>query len=193
MRYLLIVTLSSLAVACVSPGPPPGALTVITTPEIRYEPYSAEVLASPALQAIIAQCEARGWSDCDKSVEPTDDLRVFDRTKHSAVHTIVILSELTANRSYEAGWKLFDPRGELQSRYSFSADTPASWQASYTLDFRFSWSPINPQTWTLGRWRIEITVNGQLEAERSFEVIGSGVAFNVPRGLLNSPLTLLRI
>ena len=145
------------------------------------------------MQAVIAQCEALGLLNCGKNAEPVDDLRAFDRTKHSVVYTFIILSGLTANRSYEVGWTLLDPRGELQSRHSLSIETPRNWQYSYTLDIRRNWFPTNPQTWALGRWRIEITVNGQLEAERTFEVIGSGEAFNVPRVLLNSPLTLLRI
>ena len=185
MKYLLAITLSALAVACASLGPSPKNLSVVISSGFKETPLSAEVLADPAVQAVIAQCEADG-EPCDTDVDPVDDLRVFDRTLHSRVITFVSLSGLIANRTYEAGWTLFDPRGELQARFSSVFRAPANWPPSYSMDFRFFWYPVSPETWAVGRWRIEITINGQLEAERSFEVIGSAEAVNAPHKLFHS-------
>ncbi len=185
MKYLLTITLSALAVACASPGPSPKSLSVVISSGFKEEPLSAETLADPAIQALIAQCEAAG-EPCEADFNPVDDLRVFDRTIHSRVMTFITLSGLIANRTYEVGWTLFDPRGELQARSSSVIRAPANWPPSYTMVFRFFWYPVSPETWAVGRWRIEITINGQLEAERSFEVIGSADAVNTPHKLFHS-------
>ena len=186
MKYLLAITLSALAVACASPGPSPQDLSIVISSGLKETPMSDLELADPAIQAFIAQCEAAGTKFCDTKHGPVDDLRVFDRTIHSQVNTFVVLSGLIANRTYEVGWTLFDPRGELQSRKFDVYRTPANWPPSHSVVSWFRWYPVSPETWAAGRWRIEITINGQLEAERSFEVIGIGEALNAPQTLFPS-------
>jgi hypothetical protein len=159
-----------LAIACASPGDSPGSVTVFLTSAVDKRPYSAKELAIPAIQEIIEACKKKGLSDCETNDEPVDNRSEFDRAIHGKVMTVVKLSALQANRLYKVDWKLFDPNGQLVSRYSLSLPTSEGWDPSYSLNYQINWTPPDQASWQLGRWRIDIFVNGQLETQRSFNV-----------------------
>ena len=160
-------------VACATAGPQPRGVTVVLTSDLKFEPLSSEELADPNVQAIINQCEELGGSHCNEIWEEIDNRNQFSRDKHENVYTVVHLSGLHANRTYTIEYRLYNPRDELQERHTVPLHMPPSWTLSDTQSTYFVWSPVDPAAWPLGRWRVEIFVNGQLETERSFDVVAN--------------------
>ena len=171
LKRLTSVLIALGLVACTTPTPQPQGVTVILTSGIQTRPYTGEELAIPALQESIIYCEQQGWENCDSSESPVDNRSEFSRTEHSEVNTLVQLSGVKANQSYTVEWKLYNPNGDLFRRYTLQQSTPTHWHSSYTLDYWFNWEPIDQASWQLGRWRIELFVNGVLEVERSYDVV----------------------
>lgn len=158
-------------VACMGPTAPPQTIGVILTSGVATRPYTAEELAIPALRESIRLCQRRGRKNCDVKRSAVEDLREFNRAAHSELIALVQLSGLQENRSYEVELKLYNPDSDLARRVAFSQSTSTAWHPSYALDYWFNWKASKPAWWWLGRWRIEVLVNGRLEAERSFHVV----------------------
>jgi hypothetical protein len=74
-------------------------------------------------------------------------------------------------RRYTVGFRLFDPKGEMRARHTMFYDVPRHLQPSFEWQPHITWSPQDPRNWDLGRWRVEIAVNGKVEATRTFEVV----------------------
>ena len=172
--FPLLVLLA--VVACATAGPPPRGVNVVLTSGLEFEPIPPEQLAFPRIQALIKQCEEVGGGHCNEHWKPIDNRVQLSRNKHEAVYTVIDLYGLQGNRTYTIEHRLYNPNDELQGRHSVVLHLPPSWELSDTQNTYFVWSPADPATWPLGRWRIEIFVNGQLETERSFEVVGNGSA-----------------
>ena len=171
-------------IACATPGPQPGGVTVVLTSDLIFEPHSPEELADPSLQAIIKQCEEMGSPRCTESWQEVDNRSQFSRDKHENVYTVIHLSGLRRNHTYTIEYRLYDPNAELQARLTIALLMPPSWTLADTQSTYFVWSPIDTANWMLGRWRVELLVNGQLETERSFNVVENGSAkLELPRRL----------
>ena len=158
-------------VACATPGPQPQGVTVVLTSGLKYEPLSPEQLADPNTQAIIKQCEELGSLRCKETWQEIDNRNQFSRDEHEAVYTAIHFYGLRGNRTYTIVYRLYGPNDELQERYTIPMHMPPSWPLAERRSIFFVWFPVDPAIWPLGRWRVEVFVNGQLETERSFEVV----------------------
>jgi len=178
-RYMVVFTLAILT-GCAKlppsgtasiPGSPPRTVEIRLGSRVQHTPYSAEDLASPAIQSIIAECERQGGVNCRETTELTDFQTRFVRTQDDMVVAILILGGLESNRDYTLRYKLFDPNGDMRTRLVYSSHIPPSFPVNGTITAHFNYVPPNPSTWQLGSWRIEIAVNGQVVGERTFEVV----------------------
>jgi len=179
-RYLAISTLAFLT-GCAElppsgtvsvPGSPPRTVVILLGSQIQRVPYSPEELADPAIQSIIAECERQGATHCRQPTELANVRTKFDRAQDDMVAGVVILGGLESNRDYTVRFKLFDPNGDTRMRATISVHIPPSFPAQGTIQPNFCWVPPDPSTWQLGSWRVEVAVNGEVEGERTFEVVG---------------------
>jgi hypothetical protein len=178
-RYLALCTVALLT-ACAelspsrggsAPGAPPQRVAIELTSQVQYTPLPPEVLGRPGVQAAIAQCEHQGWERCREFKKPADSRTYFVRTQDEQVFVFVKLGGLEPDRAYEVRFRLFDPEGNMRMRVSTPFHIPSGALPDFNLDFVFQWGPPDPSTWQLGRWRVEVAVNGQVEGERTFEVV----------------------
>lgn len=161
-------------------GHRPGIISVTLTSEIRSRPYSPETLSRPDVTAAIAMCEQMFGSEghCRIDTTPGAELDRFTREEHERVYVFVVLRDLQPGRLYEVSSRWFGPDGGVTARASKRLTVPDSAKPSLSLDLQF-WSAL--RTMRPGRWRVEIAVNGEVEADRTFEVIGSTRAQGPPR------------
>ena len=178
-RYMVVFTLAVLT-RCAKlppsgtafiPGSPPRTVEIRLGSRVQHTPYSPEDLANPAIQSIIAECERQGGVNCREYTELANFQTRFVRTQDDRVVTILILGGLESNRDYTVRYKLFDPKDGMRARLVYSCHIPPSFPVNETITVHFNYVPPNPSTWQLGSWRIEIAVNGQVEGERTFEVV----------------------
>ena len=64
-----------------------------------------------------------------------------------------------------------DPKGEVRARVTYVYDIPRTFPEAYLINIQFTYSPVDPPNWELGRWQVEVTINGAAEGERTFEVV----------------------
>lgn len=158
--------------ACAAPGAPPQGVRIALTSSVETRPYTAEELAHPAMRQMMELCKTGGWGDCDTRTVPVDDRNEFDRTVDGGVNIFIELTGLQPDSIYRIELKVYNPNGDLTGRVSLSRSTPRIWQPLHAIQFLGHWAPVNQASWQLGRWRIEVFVNGRLEVERSFDVVG---------------------
>lgn len=155
-------------------------MSVTLTSGVIRTPYTETELANPAIQKVVEDCyrtvgKARTDAsiDCTSRTLPADDRTQFDRTVDDRVSTLVTLRGLQAGRTYEVKWILVDPDGNQRSFLSLPINVPSEWRINYELYYTFDWTPPDPSSWQLGRWKIDILVNGTRELERFFMVVAS--------------------
>jgi len=153
------------------PGAPPQNIAIKLASQIEYKPISPEVLDNPAVQSLIAQCEQKGGEHCREETGPANSRTKFVRTQDDTVWAFVYIGGLERDRDYTVRIRLFDPERNMRQRMITSMHTPTVLPPDFTVNFYFSWAPPDPATWQLGKWRIEIAVNGQVEIERTFHVV----------------------
>jgi len=153
------------------PGAPPQSIGLELASQVEYKPYPPEVVKNPAVQWLIAQCEQQGGGHCREDTVPANSRTKFVRTQEDTVWAFVSLGGLESERDYAVRLCLFDPEGNMRWRMIFSMHTPRVLPPNFTVTVNYSWSPPDPAAWQLGKWRIEITVNGQVETERTFQVV----------------------
>lgn len=153
------------------PGASPKFISLELASQAEYKPYSPEVLASPAAQSLIAQCEQQGGGHCREDTVPANSRTKFVRAQDDKLWAFVYIGGLEWNRDYAVRFRLFDPDRNLRARAIAQIHTPSTLPPDFTATFHFSWAPPDPPRWQLGQWRIEIAVNGQVEVERTFLVV----------------------
>ena len=172
-RYISFVTLAILVAGCDEQsrqGAPPRFVEILLTDEMVYEPYPSEALADPTIQAAIAECERQGYEHCREDRVPGASRTKFVREQHTEVIIYLNLGGLEADRDYDAQFRVFDPDGFVRAKISAPFHTPSGFTLDKQLNFGVHWSPENPSTWQLGRWRVEVVINGRVEVERYFDV-----------------------
>src|SRR5262249_59943954 len=98
--------------------------------------------------------------------EPGDE---YSPDEHDRVHVCVTLAVIESGSSYETRIRWFGPDGGVAARMTERYITPQGFSGlSINLDFWADVKKLKP-----GRWRVEVAVNGEVEAERTFEGIGS--------------------
>jgi hypothetical protein len=153
------------------PGAPPQNISLELASQAEHTPLPPEVLSDPVIQPVIAQCEQQGGMHCRESTGPANSRTKFVRTQDDKLIAFVKLGGLEWNRDYAVRFRLFDPDGNMRSRSIFSQHIPSAFPPDGTLDFAFFWTAPDPIAWQLGKWRVEIAVNGQVEVERTFLVV----------------------
>jgi hypothetical protein len=112
-----------------------------------------------------------GGSHCREKSVPVDPLTRFVRTQDKEFIAYVTLGGLEADRDYAISARWLDPRGNMAQRATGTIHTPLEFPPNFYLNYRLRFTPSNPSTLELGRWRVEITVNGQVEGEHIFDVV----------------------
>lgn len=165
--------ISALLAACATvpdrarPELRPQFVLVELTSQITYAPFSTEELADPVLKAAMALCEKQGFRHCRERPTPADSRTQFSRTRDERVFAHVTLGGLRPEREYECAVRWIGPDGGVRARLAHALRTPAGIYQGFYYNCTFDWRSL-PE---LGRWRVEIAINGQVEGERSFEVI----------------------
>jgi hypothetical protein len=127
-------------------------------------------MLDPRIKAAIAACGRSGETDCGSRAIPGDSRDRFSRDEHERVHVFIVLADVEWGRSYEVRVRWFGPDGGVSARFTKRALTPELAVPGYTLSADF-W--VVTKTMRPGRWRAEVAVNGEVEAERTFEVVAS--------------------
>lgn len=172
VRYLGI---SALLAACAAvpdrarPEVRPRLVVVELASQITYAQFSTEELADPATRAAIASCEKQGFSRCHERRKPADSRTQFSRTRDERVFAHVTLGGLHPEQDYECAVRWIGPDGGVRARLARTLRTPAGIPQDFVYNCTFDWRLRDSLT-ELGRWRVEIAINGQVEGDRSFEV-----------------------
>jgi hypothetical protein len=148
-----------------------GVVTIVLTASVRREPLSATDLADSETAAAVASCErSGGGTSCKEHWVLGDPQDRFSRDANERLHVVVALTDLEPRRRYECTIRLFDPDGGLVARLTKRLQSPDSVHPKHRMTFVF-----DSATGTMrpGRWKVEIAVNGDVEGERTFEVVGS--------------------
>src|SRR5262249_19892085 len=107
---------------------------------------------------------------CERETTPGRERDRFSPDEHERVYAFVVLQDLEPARSYEISARWYGPDGGVAARATKRLIVPQAAKPSFTIELYF-WSAA--KTLKPGRWRVEITINGDVEANRAFEVIGS--------------------
>jgi hypothetical protein len=155
------------------PGAPPKIISLELASQVEHKPYPPEVLSNPIMQSVFAQCEQQGGIHCREDTVPVNSRTKFARPQDDKFCAFVKLGSIERNRDYAVRFRLFDPDSNIRVRSFYSQHIPSAFPLNATANFTFFWTPPDPTAWQLGKWRIEIAVNGQVEIERTFKVIES--------------------
>ena len=158
-------------------GGRPGVVTVLLTSSVRWEPRSREQMLEPRVKAAIAACEQSGETGCGSRAIPGEPREQFSQSENERVHIFVTLGDVEPGRSYEMRVRWFGPDGGVTARMTKRLFSPELALPGFVLtgDFWLEVRTIRP-----GRWRVEIAVNGEVEADRTFEVVASARAHGAP-------------
>ena len=154
-----------------NPGAPPQSVTIITTSAMTHTPNSDKDLAHPVVQSVIAQCEAAGGVHCRADSDPADVRSQFVQGEDKRVITYMELRGLEPERDYEITWRLFDPEGQQVSRTYHVLHIPKGSKPKKAIHFSFPWVLPEAAKWAIGRWRVEVTINGRVEGERTVDIV----------------------
>lgn len=154
-----------------TPGSPPKLIYLELASQVEYKPYPPEVLSNPVWQSIFAQCEEQGGKHCREQTVLANTRTKFVRKQDDKLFAFVQLGGVKGNREYTVRFRLFDPDGNLRARANLSQHIPSPFPPDAFANYQFNWTPPHPTAWQLGKWRIEIAVNGQVEVERTFLVV----------------------
>jgi hypothetical protein len=147
----------------------PGLVMVLLTPSVQWAPRAPEEMLEPAVEAAVAACERSRGTRCGERATPGEARARFSRDENERVHVFVVLGDIEAGASYEIRVRWLGPDGGVAARMAMRLRTPEPTLHAATLTADF-W--LDAKTMRPGRWRAEVAVNGEVEAERTFEVIG---------------------
>ncbi len=94
----------------------------------------------------------------------------FRRSQSGRVTALVILGGVQPDRSYEVSIRWFDPQGNLVKRLTMPLHIPSQFAPGYSADLWFHYAYSDASQIPLGRWRVELIINGMVEGETSFQV-----------------------
>lgn len=193
-RQIAGVCIAALSAGCASAatsrtgdmpvGSRPGAVSVLLTSSVRWEPRSREEMLEPAVKAAVAACERSGWTGCGSRAIPGEPRDQFSRDEHERVHVFIVLADVEPGRSYEIRVRWLGPDGGVAARVTKRVFSPEPAPPGFTLTADF-W--VEVRTIRPGRWRVEVAVNGDVEADRTFEVVASARAHGWPHASLRRP------
>lgn len=149
----------------------PGRVTGALTNEIRYEPYSAEMLANPITQATIRKCQQAGLGHCAEHWLPGDPVTSLTIGVDKKAIASFVSTQLPPGAAFNTTCRIVDPSGRavrtshLRDRVPASVSKDAFHRATCFLDIR-------PEM-TTGRWSAEFEVNGQTMSTLHFEVLSA--------------------
>ncbi len=148
-----------------------GVVTVMLTGSAKRETLSEAELTDASTAAAVASCErSGGGTGCRERWTTGEPQDRFSRDANERLHVVVVLADLEPRRRYECSLRLFGPDGGMYVRATKRLESPQLIHSSLRLTFVFesATGAMRP-----GRWKVEITVNGEVEGERMFEVVGS--------------------
>jgi hypothetical protein len=146
-------------------------MTVVLTATVERRPYSSAELADTITAGAVAECERMGGgTPCRDIRTPGEPQDRFSRDSNERVYVFVTLKNLEPRRSYECRARFFGPDGGVFARVTQRMLTSDRLPLSYELFVIFE---SGTRAMRPGRWKVEVAVNGEVEAERTFEVIGS--------------------
>jgi hypothetical protein len=130
------------------------------------------------MKAAIAACERSGETACGSRAIPGEPREQFSQSENERVHVFVTLGDVEPGRSYEMRVRWIGPDGGVTARMTKRLFSPELALPGVTLtgDFWLEVRTIRP-----GRWRVEVAANGEVEADRPFEVVASARAHGAPR------------
>ena len=145
-----------------------GNVTIDVTSRLEYSPFTQEELADPSTRAAIAWCERQGMTRCAESPRPGDSRSEFSRTKDEEVLVLIRLRDVEAGREYEVTARWFDPEGGLRAWVSKAMRTPDPLPPNFTSNSTLNMKLRDRE---IGRWHVEIIVNGLVLGARAFNVV----------------------
>jgi hypothetical protein len=157
-------------------GSSPRFVTIDIGSELRFEPLRAEALADSAIRDLVEQCERQGYPGCRDRIIGVDTQTRFAPPRDTTVVVLITLGEVEPGRRYVVVYRLFDPKGEIRGRSMVVHDLPRRLPPNFVWRVHFTWSQEEVRKWDRGRWRVEISINGVVEGDRTFEVVEWGAA-----------------
>ena len=177
---VLSVGLSGLLASCAStvappsttrpPGVRPRSVTVTLTESVRYEPHSPDKKSEPGMRDVIAECERSRSRHCGDRAIAGETRSRFVRGEDERVHLFVGIRGLEGGRAYELRARWFGPDGGMVARVTDTLYTPVNLHRNVVYHVRFS-AVVN--LLPAGLCRVELSIDGEVEAERVFEVVTS--------------------
>ena len=152
-------------------GRPPGMVIIEVASQIERRPYSSEELADPVIQSIIAQCERQRGPNCRSKMQISKRLKQFVRTQDKNIYVQVGLRGIEADRDYKVELLFFDPTDNVTVRGKITLKLPPNASPQQGANYNLTYRPPSPTTLLLGQYRIQVSVNGQVEGVRTFEVV----------------------
>jgi hypothetical protein len=107
-------------------------------------------------------------TSCGESAQPGDSRTQFSRARDDQALVFVQVQGVEPDRDYELTVRWFAPDGGLVGRVSQTVRAPARFPPASSIRF---YPFMTLQNRALGRWRVQIAINGQDEGERSFKVV----------------------
>ena len=125
------------------------------------------------MKAAIDSCRRSGGVECGRRARPGRPQERFVREENGRVHVFVTLGDVEPGRIYECRTRWLGPDGGMAMRQELRVIAPDPAERGHSLMFDF-WADTPGMA--SGRWRVEVAVNGELEAERAFEVVAPAPA-----------------
>jgi hypothetical protein len=149
------------------PGTHPRIVTVVLTESLRFTPLSSEEKSDPTMREAIDACERSGGGRCLSRSTPGEPRNRFFRGDDGQVYVYVHLVGLEGGRVYDLRVRWFGPDRGVTSVMRQVLHTPPKLHRNFSFSVHFS-VPVSRMA--VGRWQVEISINGEVESERTFEV-----------------------
>lgn len=153
----------------------PEKIGIILSSQVQYVPYPPEVLALPSAQALIMQCENMGGEHCREITKPANSRTEFYQGQDKVLYAFVGLGGIKPEQNLKVFFRLFDPNNNMTAQLSVPViHIPADFKQQHTYTLNFHYAPPDPTAWSLGKWRLEITINDHV-INRTFQVVSRKV------------------
>lgn len=148
----------------------PEKIAITLSSQVQYVPYPPEVLALPSAQALIMQCEHGGGEHCRDITKPANSRTEFYQGQDKTMYAFVVLGGIKPEQNLKVLFRLFDPNNNMTAQVITPVIyIPADFKPEYTYTLHFHYAPPDPNAWSLGKWRLEITIN-DYAVNRTFQV-----------------------
>jgi len=151
------------------PGPSltrrPRTVIVELGSELVWKPLSQERLTNSMVQSQVAACERESRPHCTEFESVAAWRTTFSQAREAHILVLVRLTAVQPERDYECSTYWYGPDGRLARRVSTIARTVESSGRGV------AWlSSAEPSKLAVGRWRVEVRVNGEAVDNLSFDV-----------------------